>query len=184
MRIGDHLRATRVFVRRARLGRYFNRVPSRLPATNDGRGRSIAADLDSDGGDDVTWADGPEDSITGAGGASGNGQDSGAAIAGSATVETGRAAGDSSAAGDGSAGRETGTEFPAGDVAFLAAPDLSDGPGPASPAGREPRADSAEADSPDGNSADRNSQAGKSAAKAAAADAAPPAGESGRWFRP
>ena len=84
MRIGDHLRATRVFVRRARPGRYFNRVPSRLPATNDGRGRSIAADLDSDGGDDMTWAEGPEDRITGAGGASGDGQDSGTAKAGSA----------------------------------------------------------------------------------------------------
>src|SRR5689334_13366652 len=172
MRIGDHLRATRVFVRRARLGRYFNRVPSRLPATNDGRGRPIAADLDSDGAGGMTWAEGPEDSIAGASSASGDGQDSGPAIAGSATAETGSADGDnagdnrvardSSDTGDGSAGGETGAEFPAADVAFLSAPDLSDGPGPASSGGRESRADSAEAGSPDRNSTaatspDRNS---------------------------
>src|SRR5690242_14550481 len=152
MRIGDHLRATRVFVRRARPARYFNRVPSRLPATDDGRGRSIAADLDSGGGDDMTWAEGPEDSIAGAGGASGDGQDSRAAIAGSAAGDNSAtgdnsAAIDSSATGDGSAGKETETEFPATDVAFLSAPDSSGGPGPASPAGREPGADSTEPDS-------------------------------------
>src|SRR5579859_2455449 len=47
MRIGDHLRATRVFVRRAPTGRYFYRVPSRLPATDDGSGTPLAGELDS-----------------------------------------------------------------------------------------------------------------------------------------
>src|SRR2546423_9937580 len=134
MKIGDHLRATRVFARRARPDRYFNRVPSRLPATDDGSGRSVAADLDSDGGEDMAWANGPEDGIAGAGGAPGDGQgsiaarDRDAAEDGSAAGKGGTAR-DRDTAGDGSAGANTGTEFTEADVACLSAPDASDGPG-------------------------------------------------------
>src|SRR5260370_23163063 len=55
-RNGGHLRATRLFVRRARPGLYFNRVPS-LPATDDGSARSLAEDLSTGSGDseDITW---------------------------------------------------------------------------------------------------------------------------------
>ena len=51
-----HLRATRLFVRRARPGLYFNRVPS-LPATDDGSARPLAEDLStgSRGSEDITW---------------------------------------------------------------------------------------------------------------------------------
>src|SRR5712692_5978271 len=53
---GGHLRATRLFVRRARSGLYFNRVPS-LPATDDGSARPLAEDLGngSGGSEDITW---------------------------------------------------------------------------------------------------------------------------------
>ena len=54
-RNGGHLRATRLLVRRARPGRYFNRVPS-LPATDDGSARPLAEDLSTGSG-------GREDSI-------------------------------------------------------------------------------------------------------------------------
>ena len=56
-----HLRATRLFVRRARPGLYFNRVPS-LPATDDGSARPLAEDLstDSDGSENITWDDDTE----------------------------------------------------------------------------------------------------------------------------
>src|SRR5580704_5685038 len=54
-RNGGHLRATRLFVRRARPGRYFNRVPS-LPATDDGSAGPLAEDLSTGSG-------GREDSI-------------------------------------------------------------------------------------------------------------------------
>src|SRR5882757_4291192 len=47
MKIGNHLRATRVFVRSAVPDRYFYRVPSRLPTTDDGSGRPLAEDRDS-----------------------------------------------------------------------------------------------------------------------------------------
>ena len=51
-----HLRATRLFVRRARPGLYFNRVPS-PPATDDGSARPLAEDLSngSGGSEDITW---------------------------------------------------------------------------------------------------------------------------------
>src|SRR5208337_1563127 len=51
-----HLRATRLFVRRARPGLYFNRVPS-LPATDDGNARPLAEDLStsSSGSEEITW---------------------------------------------------------------------------------------------------------------------------------
>src|SRR6266699_5675124 len=53
---GGHLRTTRLFVRRARPGLYFNRVPS-LPATDDGSARPLAEDLStgSGGSEDTTW---------------------------------------------------------------------------------------------------------------------------------
>ena len=55
-RNGGHLRATRLFVRRAMPDLYFNRVPS-LPATDDGSGRPLTEDLStgSDDGEDITW---------------------------------------------------------------------------------------------------------------------------------
>src|SRR5260370_11877802 len=54
-RNGGHLRATRLFVRRARPGLYFNRVPS-LPATDDGSASPLAEDLRtrSGGSEDIT----------------------------------------------------------------------------------------------------------------------------------
>src|SRR5580704_10590545 len=54
-RNGGHLRVTRLFVRRARPGLYFNRVPS-LPATDDGNARPLAEDLStgSGGSEDIT----------------------------------------------------------------------------------------------------------------------------------
>jgi len=55
-RNGGHLRATRLFVRRARPGLYFNRVPS-LPATDDGSASPLAEDLRTRSGssEDITW---------------------------------------------------------------------------------------------------------------------------------
>ncbi len=50
------MRATRLFVRRARPGLYFNRVPS-LPATNDGSAKPLAEELSTSPGseEDFTW---------------------------------------------------------------------------------------------------------------------------------
>ena len=67
-RSGGHLRTTRLFVRRARPGLYFNRVPS-LPATDDGNARSLAEDLSigSGGGEDITGNADTEPGTTDAG---------------------------------------------------------------------------------------------------------------------
>src|SRR5690242_17283598 len=141
MRIGDHLRATRVFVRRALPGRYFNRVPSRLPATDDGNGRSVANDLGSDGSEDVAWGFGPQelsvdasgDRVAEDGGVAGKGAtgDGGltrkrSAAGGNGRAEDGSPAGDDEITGDGSARSDAGTEFTEADVAFLSAPDTPD----------------------------------------------------------
>ena len=50
------MRTTRLFVRRARPGLYFNRVPS-LPATDDGSARPLAEDLNTGSGssEDIAW---------------------------------------------------------------------------------------------------------------------------------
>src|SRR5580704_16605210 len=54
-RNGGHLRATRLFVRRAMPDLYFNRVQS-LPATDDGSARPLTEDLSTGSGDgeDIT----------------------------------------------------------------------------------------------------------------------------------
>src|SRR5271165_3562996 len=65
-----HLRATRLLVRRARSGLYFNRVPS-LPATDDGSARPLAGDLStgSGGSENITWDDDTEPDTADAGAA-------------------------------------------------------------------------------------------------------------------
>ena len=162
-----HLRATRLFVRRARPGLYFNRVPS-LPATDDGSARPLAEDLstDSDGSENITWDDDTEPVTADAG----------------AVPEAGRADSGPRAPEDQSRMTEASAEQEAdakqGITGPAAAPQADQ-----SGTGIAPRAD--DESRADGPAADAEPQAGEARSGGApTADAEPRVGESGRWFRP
>ena len=123
---GGHLRATRLFVRRAKSGLYFYRVPS-LPATDDGSARPLAEDLSngSGGSEDITWDVDTEPDAAHEGvvpeAAGGNGRSHPIEAEPRATLAD---------AVQGVNGLDAETEFTAADVAFMSAPPET-GRGPA-----------------------------------------------------
>ncbi len=122
---GGHLRTTRLFVRRARPGLYFNRVPS-LPATDDGSARPLAEDLStgSGGSEDTTWDADTEPGTADAGVPAAAGADGGARSteAGPRSTEAGPCVTEAEPRVTGAGQAVAEPEFTEADVALLSAP--------------------------------------------------------------
>jgi beta-galactosidase len=158
------LRATRLFVRRARPGLYFNRVPS-LPATDDGSARPLAEDLGngSGGSEDITWDVDMESGTPDAGVAPEAARTDGGARSTEAEPRVTEADAEQAVT-----GLDDESELTEADVAFLTDPPEAS----ARPAGPELGAPEPGAER----------QANRANAEAKANE--PQVGESGRWFRP
>jgi len=194
------LRTTRLFVRRAGAGLYFDRVPS-LPATNDGGARPLAEDLStgSGGSEDITWDADTEPGTADAGAV----PEAAGADGGSRSIQAEPGAAESGAE-QGVAEQDAEPELneePTG-AELRADPPETEAESPANPAETGTPANPAKAGTPanpakagtPANPAETQANGGRAEATSrmdgAGTEAAPnadaelPAAESGRWFRP